>query len=78
MTGRSVMVAAGRQPHLFSCLEMFMAVSLQPLVREAGERDHVGPFVSRFPISVCTLVDHDEVERRSSSTRDGTLCPVLS
>jgi len=39
------MVAAGRQPHLFSCLEMFMAVSLQPLVREAGERDHVGPFV---------------------------------
>ena len=55
-----------------------MLFSPQPRVREAGERDHVGPFVSRFPISVCTLVDHDEVERRSSSTMDGTLCPVLS
>ena len=54
-----------------------MLVSPQPLVREAGERDHVGPFVSRFPISVCTLGDHDEVKLRSSSTKDGTLCPVL-
>jgi len=50
--------------------------SLQPLVHEADERDHVGPFVSRFPISVCTPEDHDEVGLRSSSTKDGTLCPV--
>jgi hypothetical protein len=68
------MVAAGRQPHLFSCLEMFMAVSLQPLVREAGERDHVGPFVLKFPISACTPLDHDEVKRRSSSTTDEIWC----
>ena len=68
------MVAARRQAHLFPCLEMFLAVSLQPLVREAGERDHVGPFVFKFPISTCTPLDHDEVERRSSSTRDEIWC----
>ena len=38
-----------------------MLLSPQPLVREAGERDHVGPFVLRFPISVCIPEDHDEV-----------------
>ena len=50
--------------------------SPQPPVHEADERDHVGPFVSRFPISVCTPEDHDEVELRSPSTKDGILCPV--
>ena len=54
-----------------------MLINLQPQVHEAGERDHVGPFVSRFPISVCKPEDRDEVELRSSSTRDGTWCPVL-
>ena len=53
-----------------------MLFSPQPLVREVGERDHVGPFVLRFPISVCTPADRDEVELRSSSTKGGTLCPV--
>ena len=62
--------------HFFSLDGTSIVFSLQPLVREAGERDHVGPFVSRFPISACTPVDHDEVELRSSSTKDGTLCPV--
>ena len=62
----------------FFCLDgISMLLSPQPLVHEAGERDHVGPFVSRFPISVCTPADHDEVGLRSSSTKDGTLCPVL-
>ena len=55
---------------------MSMPFSLRPLVHEADERDHVGPFVLRFPISVCTPEDHDEVGLRSSSTKDGTLCPV--
>ena len=71
---RSGMVAARKAGTHFSCLEMFLAVSPQPLVREAGERDHVGPFVLNFPISVCTPEDHDEVERRSSSTRDEIWC----
>jgi hypothetical protein len=60
----------------FSFFGMSLPFSLQPLVHEADERDHVGPFVSRFPISVCTPEDHDEVELRSSSTKDETLCPV--
>jgi hypothetical protein len=33
---RSGMVAARKAGTLFSCLEMFLAVSPQPLVREAG------------------------------------------
>ena len=46
----------------FFCLDgRSMLLSPQPLVREAGERDHVGPFVLRFPISVCIPEDHDEV-----------------
>ena len=53
-----------------------MLLSPQPLVCEVGEPDHVGLFVLKFPISVCTPGDHDEVGLRSSSTRDGTLCPV--
>ena len=61
--------------HFFFLDGMSVPFSPQPLVHEAGERDHVGPFVSRFPISVCTPADHDEVELRSSSTKDGTLCP---
>ena len=62
--------------HFFFLDGMSVPFSPQPLVQEAGERDHVGPFVSRFPTSVCTPADHDEVELRSSSTKDGTLCPV--
>ena len=56
---------------------MSLPFSPQPLVREADERDHVGPFVLRFPISVCIPEDHDEVELRSSSTKDGILCHFL-
>ena len=62
--------------HFFSLDGTSVVFNPQPLVREAGEHDHVGPFVLRFPISACTPVDHDEVELRSSSTKDGTLCPV--
>ena len=71
---RSGMVAVRKAGMLFSCLEMFLAISPQPLVHEAGERDHVGPYVLKSPISVCTPEDHDEVERRSSSTRDEIWC----
>ena len=53
---------------------MSLPFSPRPLVREADERDHVGPFVSRFPISVCVPEDHDEAEHRSSSTKDGISC----
>ena len=56
---------------------MSLPFSPQPLVREADECDHVGPFVLRFPISVCIPEDHDEVELRSSSTKDGILCHFL-
>ena len=71
---RSGMVAVRKAGILFSCLEMFLAISPQPLVHEAGERDHVGPYVLKSPISVCTPEDHDEVERRSSSTTDEIWC----
>ena len=37
--------------HFFFLDGMSAPFSPQPLVHEAGERDHVGPFVSRFPIS---------------------------
>ena len=33
-------------------------------------------FVSGCPISICIPGDHDGVWRRSTSTKDGTLCPV--
>ena len=59
---------------LFSFLVVSLPFSPQPLAREAGERDHVGPFVSRFPISACIPEDHDEVERQSSSTKDEIWC----
>ena len=58
----------------FSFFGMSLPFSLQPLAHEADERDHVGPFVSRFPISVCIPEEHDEAEHRSSSTKDGISC----
>ena len=63
-----------RQAHSFFLFGMSLPFSPRPLVREADERDHVGPFVSRFPISVCIPEDHDEAEHRSSSTKDGISC----
>ena len=56
--------AAGKADTLLSFLVMSLPFSSQPLAREAGERDHVGPFLSRFPISACIPEDHDEVERQ--------------
>ena len=51
-----------------------------PLVRGVDCHDRGGQksqaFVSGCPISICILGDHDEVLHRSSSTKDGTLCPV--
>ena len=55
-------------------------VSLPPLVRGVGCHDRVGrksqAFVSGCPISICIPGDRDEVLHQSSSTKDGTLCPV--
>ena len=55
-------------------------VSPPPLVRGVGCHDRVGrksqAFVSGCPISICIPGDRDEVLHRSSSTKDGTLCPV--
>ena len=55
-------------------------VSPPPLVRGVGCHDRVGQkspaFVLGCPISICIPGDRDEVLHRSSSTKDGTLCPV--
>ena len=57
-----------------------LIVSPPPLVRGVGCHDRVGQksqvSVSGFPISIYIPGDRDEVLHRSSSTKDGTLCPV--
>ena len=55
-------------------------VNPPPLVRGVGCHDRVGrksqASVSGYPISICIPGDRDEVLHRSSSTKDGILCPV--
>ena len=59
---------------------LFVSPPPLPLVRGVGCHDRVGQkfqaFVSGCPISICIPGDRDEVLHRSSSTKDGTLCPV--
>ena len=69
------------QAHVFSRIDSaILFVSLPPLVRGVGWHDRVGQksqvFVSGCPISICIPGDRDEVLHRSSSKKDGTLCPV--
>ena len=66
---------------LFSRIDSaILCVSLPPLVRGVGWHDRVGQksqaFVSGCPISICIPGGRDEVLHRSSSKKDGTLCPV--
>ena len=69
--------AGPRFPRIDSAI---LFVSLPPLVRGVGWHDRVGQksraFVSGCPISICIPGDRDEVLHRSSSKKDGTLCPV--
>ena len=69
------------QAHVFSRIDnAILFVSRPPLVRGVGWHDRVGQtsqeFASGFPISTCISGDRDEVWHRSSSKKDGTLCPV--
>ena len=69
------------QAHVFSRIDsVILLVSLPPLVRGVDWHDRVGQksqgFVSGCPISTCIPGDRDEVLHRSSSKKDGTLCPV--
>ena len=69
--------AGPRFPRIDSAI---LFVSLPPLVRGVGWHDRVGQksqaFVSGCPISICIPGDRDEALHRSSSKKDGTLCPV--
>ena len=69
------------QAHVFSRIDSaILFVSRPPLVRGVGWHDRVGQksqvFVSGCPNSICIPGDRDEVLHRSSSKKDGTLCPV--
>ena len=69
------------QAHIFSRTDIArLLVSHPPHVRGVDWRDHVGQksqgFVSGCPISTCIPGDRDGVLHRSTSTKDGTLCPV--
>ena len=69
------------QAHVFSRNDIArLLVSHPPQVRGVDWRDHVGQkspgFVSGCPISTCIPGDRDGVWHRSTSKKDGTLCPV--
>ena len=69
------------QAHVFSRNDVArLLVSHPPQFRGLDWRDHVGQkspgFVSGCPISTCIPGDRDGVLHRSTSTKDGTLCPV--
>ena len=69
------------QAHVFSRNDSaILFVSLPPQVRGVDWHDHVGQtfqgFVSGCPISTCIPGDRDVVLHRSTSKKDGTLCPV--